>query len=168
MASVEINTIGPHRATGLLAVVADDGTLYLTDGQSAWPVSDSDATAAAQTAADGAQTDADAAQADIDATQADLLARRTPIAMNAQTTMVANRTYLLTTSGGGFKAIMPATPATGDRIEIIWVAGDMSDNPILVRNNADNATLFTLSVDATAGEFVYTGAAWEYHAKAWA
>lgn len=164
MASVDIGALpnrGLARARGLNAVLLDGGAIYVHDGQDAWALPEKAEATAAQVAAD-------AAQADVDATQADLAARRTPIAMAAQTTMVSNRTYLLTTSGGGFKAIVPATPDAGDRIEIVHVAGDMSDNPILVRNSADNATLFTLNVDATGGELFYTGSAWKYTARLWA
>lgn len=163
MASVEVGALasrGLARARGLNPIILDDGTLWLHDGNDAWKLSEKSEVEAAQAAAV-------AAQADVDDTDTDLAARRTPVAMTAQTTMVANRTYLLTTSGGGFKAIMPASPSAGDRIEIVWVAGDMSDNPLLVRNAADDTTLWTLSVDGTAGEFIYTGSAWKYHAKLW-
>ena len=92
-----------------------------------------------------------------------------PVALssaNAPHALVAGRTYKVT-ADATFNVTVPANPAAGDRIEIIPVGGDLSDNNILIRNSGNTATLFTMAVDGTGSELVYTGTAWTRHAKLW-
>lgn len=156
---------------GDIVIQADSGAFYVYDG-SAWQIVPTSALAV-QNAGVSAQTDVDTINFNVPGYEAAAgaagvatITRLAAVAVTSQTSLAVWRKYIVDAgSGGGYKLIVPASPAAGDEIELVWKAGTLSTNPILIRNNADNATLFTCNTDGTLGTLVYTGAAWTLHEK---
>lgn len=156
---------------GDIVIQADSGAFYVYDG-SAWQIVPTSALEV-QNAAVSAQTDVDTINFNVPgfvaaagaAGVADIT-RQAAVAVTSQTSLAVWRKYIVDAgSGGGYKLIVPASPAAGDEIELVWKAGTLSTNPILVRDSGDTTTLFTCNTDGTLGTLVYTGAAWKLHKK---
>ena len=156
---------------GDIVIQADSGAFYVYDG-SAWQIVPTSALEV-QNAGVSAQADVNTIDFNVpgfkaaaDGAGQATISRLAAVAVSAQTSLAVWRKYIVDAgSGGGYNLVVPASPTAGDEIELVWKAGTLSTNPIVIKASDGTTTLFTCNTDGTLGTLVYTGAAWKLHKK---
>ena len=156
---------------GDIVIQTDSGAFYVYDG-SAWQIVPT-SSLTVQDVGGGSQTDVNTLNFEVpgfaaaaDGTGQATISRLAAVAVSAQTSLAVWRKYIVDAgSGGGYNLVVPASPTAGDEIELVWKAGTLSTNPIVIKASDGTTTLFTCNTDGTLGTLVYTGAAWKLHKK---
>ena len=88
---------------------------------------------------------------------------------NSNTTITSNTGVIADTSAGSFTITLPASPVTGDKIEIVDGSGTFGTNPLTVARNgneiADIADDLSLNITGVAATFIYNTDTWEVYAQ---
>lgn len=88
--------------------------------------------------------------------------------VEATTTLVLNNRYLINTNGGSFTVDLPASPASGQFVEIVD-GGNFTTNPLTVGRNGSSIEGVTDDLLLDIGNakilLIYNGTTWEFSAS---